>query len=847
MNRKPLLLSILMCLCGAIQMQAQKFNEAQLKNFEQRVKHYCSLLEDFSSSTDGVLVMDELKACCENENVSTFDDLLADNRQVEYNSVPLSGYLMKITSKFDHKLKVSYSNFKYESCVTHPALLKELDDITYARFSCTKTIKGKGLSKKLQLVISLNVDNNKVGGTVSSEFEDPGKMLQNAIQAQQDGKMDEYVDLLQKCASYKQFPGRYRAMAMLGKHFSEQKEYPTAISWLKKSADHDPLAGIILAGVYMDKDLPYKLRDSFEALRLLGKYSENKDKDYPEYQILAQMWLVNAYSGNYTLPANAEKAKAAIKRGFEICRTSDLELAKHMYPIFKLANLTLAAQEEDFNTLMKVFEDYEKEIDRLYPESGDVLAKHFRSYNLVMLHKMRGQTYWNNNDFDNSLKSYNKALAACDGIYVEKEKKKTQYDIEKNIAKLYLHFKKYDQALECYRGLWDKWKYSVAAFYLYEYYSTENELPGNATEFEKYISGNHGQKDDKQANDFLFKAAVNGCLDAQYLLSAYTVLQTDILEHQKFGLETFFLRFCDRCRYDDDRALRLMGTLAGKLRKTDGAQLFDLIKSKTDESGSANCILALYYGGLNEKAPNRDRKKYVEYWTKGAQLHHFFSSFFLAQDYLMQKTKEDTIKAKEMVEGMMNLNYHAAFSLNGEIEECEGNYSDAMKDYQIAYDLGYAYVPEILADRYAEGRIVKKDIAKAIAYYEEGYTRALEADNEDVMASCKQKIAKLREENPSLAASANESSVAALLSSIADISKSPDDRLDLSQNMLRREFASAEAVVEQVGTNGTTVVAKLTAEDFLLQLATQSRRLTVKVIDAKRDGKGKLTFVKVSY
>ena len=127
-------------------MQAQKFNEAQLKNFEQRVRHYCSLLEDFSSSTDGVLVMDELKACCENENVSTFDDLLADNRQVEYNSVPLSGYLMKITSKFDHKLKVSYSNFKYESCVTHPALVKELDDITYARFSCTKTIKGKGVS-----------------------------------------------------------------------------------------------------------------------------------------------------------------------------------------------------------------------------------------------------------------------------------------------------------------------------------------------------------------------------------------------------------------------------------------------------------------------------------------------------------------------------------------------------------------------------------------------------------------------------------------------------------------------------------------------------------------------------
>lgn len=65
-----------------------------------------------------------------------------------------------------------------------------------------------------------------------------------------------------------------------------------------------------------------------------------------------------------------------------------------------------------------------------------------------------------------------------------------------------------------------------------------------------------------------------------------------------------------------------------------------------------------------------------------------------------------------MVEGMMNLNYHAAFSLNGEIEESEGNCSDAMKDYQIAYDLGYAYVPEILADRYAEGRIVKKTLPR---------------------------------------------------------------------------------------------------------------------------------------
>lgn len=65
--------------------------------------------------------------------------------------------------------------------------------------------------------------------------------------------------------------------------------------------------------------------------------------------------------------------------------------------------------------------------------------------------------------------------------------------------------------------------------------------------------------------------------------------------------------------------------------------------------------------------------------------------------------------------------------------------------------------------------------------------------------------------------------------------------------MLRREFASAEAVVELVGNNGTTVVAKLTAEDFLLQLATQSRRLAVKVIETKRDGKGKLTFAKVGY
>ena len=70
---------------------------------------------------------------------------------------------------------------------------------------------------------------------------------------------------------------------------------------------------------------------------------------------------------------------------------------------------------------------------------------------------------------------------------------------------------------------------------------------------------------------------------------------------------------------------------------------------------------------------------------------------------------------------------------------------------------------------------------------------------------------------------------------------SEDQRIELSQAVLTEVFASPKAVVKTVGSNGQTVVATETAEDFLLRLATLKTDKRLMEVASKKDGSGKLT------
>ena len=849
MKKKTLLLSILMCLCGVMSIHAQTFTDAQIKRIENKVKHYCSLLEKFSASPEGALIMDDLNGCCENNNVQTFDDL-ADNKNAEYNSVPLARYLMKITTEYDNELKVAYTGFKYERSIIQPAMVKDLNDVTYALVSVTKTIKGKGINRKVKLLISLNVDNNKVGGTVSTEYEDPGKMFQDGLVAMKAGETAKSIELFKKCASYKSYSGRYRAMAMLGHYYKYEGDYETAIAWLKQSANSDPLGGVMLANIYLANETPVKWRNHHLGLQLLEVYSSNRDKDYPHYQIIAKVDMVSAYMGSYSLPQDLEKAKKAALEGIEVCKNDTTDYGRNFLLLFKYLYFSLTNTDNDFAKKIEFSRNYQSEIDKLYANPSTPLDVFYRNTHLCALYSMRGLAYQQHGDFDQALEAYRKNLAVATQMENESQKRNNSIQALDRIAGLYVAFKKFDEAFGVYRQLAEEWNVPDACWYMYVYYTKDDKVTINLTPFLFHVFSDRGQKDDAKAAEWLMKACDNGYPGAKLMLAVTNVLESDDLATESAGVRNYLIPYCDQAKYNSPMTMQLITSFLNKMRQTQQYGLLDVVKEYTAKSGAANFITALAYS--DDETPYFDMNKTIEYFQKGVELNHFYSTLYLANCYLSGSgVEKDTLKAEKILVKMTDRNYFEAYALLGDLYMNRGDCDEAFSQYQIAhtldYDLQDCYLLEKIAEMYLGGYGTQRDVAQAVSYYELAFIGCRRHGDEDNAMRYFKIIEKLKSENPSIVTGATVNSLAMKLTEIADINKSPDARLDLSQEMLENEFATAKAVVEQVGTNGTTVVARLTAEDFLLQLATQSRRLAVKVIEAKNDDKGKLTYMKVSY
>lgn len=835
------IITTLLCLLMAMAAKGQELSQEQVSHIENCVRNYCSLIERFSASSDGAQLLLDVQGSCENPNVQTFDDL-SDNKDVGYNSVPLQKYLMKVTTDYDNSLKVKYTDFKYEKTIRQPALSKDLGEVCYALVGVTKTIKGKGISRKLKLIVSLNIQSGKVGGTVSTEYEDPGRMYQDALELITGGETAKAIAQLKKCSSYPTYPGRYKAMSVLGNLYYQQKDYPAAIDVLRQCCDNHPLGGIWLSVMYLDKQVPYRLRDRHEALRLLEKYAGKKDDDFPEAQLFAAFSLAQVYLGDYDLPRNVPKAKAAVEKAMNLFESTDTPYSLIFRPTVRMMYYGLVSLDNDISVpeQLKFFSALEKDIDVWFADPLYADARYLSRANMFLF--ISG-VYKDNGDFDHALEYAQKALAENSKISDKLSLDVRQRKFEAKIGQLYIQFKRYDEALKWYSKQAEERKSGLANWYMYLYYTTDN-LPPDATSFGKYLHEDHGQKNDDKAGSCLTKAANYGSQEANELAAIYLAFKSDKPETVKLGVEKYLLWYCDRVEYNSLMALRLMSGLAGQIRDKNQSYLIDMLREKSSSSGSANFILGYFYA--DKSNPNYDARKAVEYYESGAKLHNFYCSYFLASNYLDGSiVGKDTLMAQRIYQDMADRNYPEAYYALGDILENQGKLKEAIEYYQFAYDLDDMFAPATLADFYAEGKGVERDVAKAIKYYEEACSRLLAHDgSEHDIAEYKEKIRKLREENPGVAD--DGSYIAGLLTSVADSAKQPDERISLSEKVLAEVFASPKTVVEIVGSNGTTVVAKKTAEDYLLELSTQAAKPSIRVVEASHDAAGKVSRLRIT-
>lgn len=84
-----------------------------------------------------------------------------------------------------------------------------------------------------------------------------------------------------------------------------------------------------------------------------------------------------------------------------------------------------------------------------------------------------------------------------------------------------------------------------------------------------------------------------------------------------------------------------------------------------------------------------------------------------------------------------------------------------------------------------------------------------------------------------------------LLTAIGNESLSVEERIKLQEKSLKTLFNNPKVKVEIVGSNGTTIVATETAEDFVLRLCTTHRLINLVEVDKKVDSLGRYTQLKV--
>lgn len=811
---KRIIIAVCLLFCVTNIMANTKLTQNDKERFIQCVRQYCELLKDFSGNIDNVTLVDSILAKCENDKVQTFDDisLKHSTTDVEYNSVPMFQYLQNITTKYDNELDVSFSDFQCEKTVSESSAMPGIQVSTsYALVYVVKRIKGKGIDVKVPLKISINTSSLKIGGTVSEEYEDPHSIYLNSLDLIAEGKESKARELLLKCTAYRTYAGRYRAMTELGLSYFREKRLKDAIDMLSKASEQDPVGGIFLATILCQPETPLELKNVNKALSLLEKYANNQDKDYPLAKPIANYFLACLYLQGQVMPADKKKASEYL----DVARNSALEANQYDFLIaFDLFKISLIV-DEDPNTALSLLDGIEPSLT--YCLNYDVRIRlSMEVYNIkCLLHR--------------HFKQFDKAIEAAEKL--------KEYDAAKAyylMAEIYRDINNYPDALKNYQIAADMGE-PESCLIMFSYYfpfpSINEELSG----INEVIVPMHANKNKEKGIYYLKMAAEKGNLKAMENL-AITYLNAGYgMQNYAEGVKWALLRV-DNGSYNYQL---LADVIFSTIVYEKHYELVDLIDSYSANSASANRILYCVYD--SEDYQNADSLKAFHYLNKGVELG---DPLCMLQMVYIYKEKNDIVRAEQICLKMIEKNYPEAFSIMGDIEKDRKNYAKAVDYFRQGYAMNQPYGAIGLGEMYLEGLGVPQSIDKAMELANKGIELAkiegrddLIKDAEDLLDKCKLALANGGVVPDESSASV---SVADMLNHIVDNRSPVDNRISLSEKALNELFASPKAVVKTVGSNGKTVVATETAEDFLLRLSTAANINKITVVKHSDDDQGRI-------
>ena len=818
----------------------------------ERVKTYCTLMEGISGNVDKIEDMDKLYAICENNNVSVINDLsTVQTKKLGDNSMPLQQYMMMLTSKYDNNVKTHHSGYKYLRTVFQPSPIG-LDGVSYAQVKVDKSIDLSGVRQKSNLHITVNTATMKVSSTTSADYESPQEIFYDALDLYNQGDMSGALEKFERVMSVERFPGRYRARTMAGWIYADRQEYRHAHELLRESSAADPLGGVLLASrILMRDDVPFNLRNYTEGMNILQRIGETKDTDFPQMHLIAKAAIFDALF-NFKSLGQTVSMNQDIDEMQKAFLTDPATSAQFLCRGYILQAIEKSSKKDYAGALQSC-----QEIQSIIEKSDFGSDDEERFY--MWMFSLRSSVYQQQGNQEMLLKSaqelmekpYGASYLALGLMYdkTNDEQKKMALNLFRQSAEagdalgayiMSLSYMPLHDPLKVYEELliretmqsrdsriWKGWDLFIMKMMLDENIRTYER---DAAEFRRW-------------NQI---AIDRGSVDAMEDRALLSVLQDELLgldSNIPQAVEMVCNAACLGMSSDDNKFIRTCVYAISRENEAGKAfeesETFKTLKRLDEEgNGAASYILyCSYYVYVKDSLKGR-------YYLERSKDAKFAMGM---ADYAGELVKTDPDKAFSLYEELTVYAKSHAYHSMGEIEEKNRkNYQKAMEYYKQCYKVDYYWKScEAISDLYRQGLGTDVNLEKAKSWISLAASmRKLHKINDVDDEEYNRLVRKEAEVDNLIArggAAVAVSSPITRLNGLLDASVSEDDRITQSELLLTELFASPKAVVKTVGSNGTTVVATETAEDFMLSVATMQAGKKLSVIDSKKDEKGKFT------
>lgn len=848
MKKFLLALMTLLPFAAPVQSETKNLSSDVRQIIENRVKDYCKLMALFSGNIENITLLDSIVSMCENNKVQTFDDLSPkeNSSDIEYNSYPLFQYLQNITSKYENSLDVRYSGFTCEKVISEPKMnsMGLDDDIisgssilsnSYALVNVTKHIKGNGINQTVRLRVTVNISNMKIGGTVSQNYEDPYSLYLEGTSLIDDGKTEKGLELLERSSSYKTYAGRYRAMTVMGITYYLDKNYKECERLLREASEHDPVAGIFLADIYLGASSVVKeYFRPYVALQLLEKYARFEDKDYPYAAAYANYYLCSLYTEGNIIPENLEKAQFCVQTLSDyLDKNFDCTLSLLCF----LSKSIIAEKKGDSSEMYVNL----KTLDNVLETAGFVSEEIEKKLKSVVYYGLAG-IYHKKNDKTKVIE------------YIDKLKGVGSPESYCLLAMIYRENNMNSEALKYYRMAADAGN-GLAAYIMSRYYMPQKiansvQLSADADSFDKFLYEPRTERTFNKAKHYARISAEGNNLDGLGDLLFYCVNgaefggERDLYEGLKWTCV-----YANRAGYDKAAAVaQYANYFAYQIAQNKDERIFQSVQQLADNNDPAcNYILNLLYSNYTP----RDTVKAAEYLLKSADAGFYVAMNDLASSYSSGSgLKKNPESAIYWFKKMADMNYPAGWS---GLAYCEGEFNhnyDKEKEYYLrAFEMRYPDAAMSLAECYLDGEHgFEKDPAKALYYLEKtqvfcnelGWSIESYPDYEKYVARAKQEMNENLHHNTQISDQRNsEEKYISELDILSDQNISLELRISEAERLLSVLFESSSSVVKTVGSNGTTVIATETAIDFMMRLSTSSSKIRIVQVSSRVNSKGK--------